>query len=259
VSVLGLVACGVIGLMVGSFLNVVIGRVPAHESVVRPGSHCPRCQTPLQNRDNIPVVSWVLLRGRCRTCHEPISIHYPLIEAGGAILFVAAGVRFGVGWPLVAFCVLFAALLAISVIDLQHLIVPNRVLYPTLFIVAPLLVIAAATTHDWTDLEHAAIGGAGGFTALLAVNLVSPQGMGFGDVRLAGLIGMALGWISLGTALLGVFLAFLLGSLVGIGLIVTHIRGRKDALPFGPFLAGGAVIAALWGRAILDIYSRGRG
>jgi leader peptidase (prepilin peptidase)/N-methyltransferase len=258
-TIAGYVLLAVFGLVVGSFLNVVIGRVPVGESVVRPRSRCPRCQTEIAGRDNVPVVSWLVLRGRCRHCHERISVVYPVVELGTAVLFVAAGVRFGAGWPLASCCVVFAGLLAISVVDLQRLIVPNKILYPTLFMAAPLLVAAAAVHSDWTDLEHAAIGGVGGFLALLLVNVISPQGMGFGDVRLAGLIGMMLGWIGLGVVVLGLFLAFLLGSVVGLTLIATRVRGRKDALPFGPFLAVGALIAVLWGQTILDVYSRGRG
>jgi len=120
--------CFVIGLCVGSFLNVVIYRVPRRESVVRPRSHCPACEAPIADRDNIPVLSWMLLRGRCRSCGARISVRYPLVELGTAVLFVAAAVRLGATWQLPAFCVFFASLLAISVIDLDHYIIPNRVI-----------------------------------------------------------------------------------------------------------------------------------
>jgi leader peptidase (prepilin peptidase)/N-methyltransferase len=252
------VICGVLGLCIGSFLNVVIHRVPRRESVVRPRSQCPRCEAPIAERDNIPVVSWLVLRGRCRNCGEPISVRYPMVEFGAAALFVAAAIRFGTSWALPAFCVFFAALLAISVIDIDHFIVPNRVLYPTLFITFPLLALAALITGDWTALLHAVIGGAGGFIALLVVHLISPAGMGFGDVRLAGLIGMMLGWLGVGYAVLGIFMGFLLASIIGIGLIVTRLRGRKDPVPFGPFLAAGAVLTVLWGHALLGAYGHGR-
>ena len=250
------VVCGVVGLCIGSFLNVVIYRVPRKESVVRPRSHCPSCQALIAERDNIPVVSWILLRGRCRACGARISPRYAVVELGTAALFVAAAIRFGQSWSLPAFLVFFAALLAISVIDIDCFLVPNRVLYPALFIAAPLLVLAAAATGDRTALVHALIGGVGGFGALLVVHLVSPRGMGFGDVRLAGLIGMMLGWLGLGYPVLGIFSGFLLASIVGVGLIVTRVRTRKDPVPFGPFLAVGAVVAVLWGQALLDAYSR---
>jgi len=251
--------CFVIGLCVGSFLNVVIYRVPRRESVVRPRSHCPGCDAPIADRDNIPVVSWVLLRGRCRSCGTRISVRYPLVELGTAVLFVAAAVRLGATWQLPAFCVFFASLLAISVIDLDHYIIPNRVIYPTLAVTIPLLVVAAAADGSWGHLRNAAIGGVAGFAVLLAIHVAVPRGMGFGDVRLAGVIGMMLGWLGLRYLFLGLFLAFMLASIIGVALIAARLRSRKDAVPFGPFMALGAVLAVLWGRAILDAYSRGRG
>ncbi len=252
------VVCGAVGLCVGSFLNVVIHRVPLHESVVRPRSHCPACRAQIAERDNVPIVSWVLLRGRCRACRARIPVRYPLVEAGTAGLFAAAALRLGPAWSLPAFCVFFASLLAVSVIDLDHFIIPNRVVYPTLCVTGPLLVLAAAATGGWANLEHAAICGAAGFAALLVVHLVAPHGMGFGDVRLAGVIGMMLGWLGLGYAVLALFLSFLLASVVGVALIVTRLRSRRDAMPFGPFMAMGAVMAVLWGRPILDAYARTR-
>ena len=251
------VLCGVIGLCVGSFLNVVIYRVPRRESVVRPRSHCPGCDTPIADRDNIPVVSWLLLRGRCRTCDTRISVRYPLVELGTAALFVAAAVRLGATWQLPAFCVFFASLLAISVIDLDHFIIPNRVIYPTLAVTAPPLVLAAAADGSWTLLRNAAIGGAAGFAALFVIHFISPRGMGFGDVRLAGVIGMMLGWLGLRYIVLGLFLGFLLAAVIGIVLIAARLKTRKDAVPFGPFMAMGAVLAVLWGHPILQAYRGG--
>ena len=250
--------CFVIGLCVGSFLNVVIYRVPRRESVVRPRSHCPACEAPIADRDNIPVLSWMLLRGRCRSCGARISVRYPLVELGTAVLFVAAAVRLGATWQLPAFCVFFASLLAISVIDLDHYIIPNRVIYPTLAVTIPLLVVAAAADGSWDHLRNAAIGGVAGFAVLLAIHVAVPRGMGFGDVRLAGVIGMMLGWLGLRYLFLGLFLAFLLSSVIGVALIAARLRSRKDAVPFGPFMALGAVLAVLWGRAILSVYTRGR-
>ena len=250
--------CFVIGLCVGSFLNVVIYRVPRRESVVRPRSHCPACEAPIADRDNIPVLSWMLLRGRCRSCGARISVRYPLVELGTAVLFVAAAVRLGATWQLPAFCVFFASLLAISVIDLDHYIIPNRVIYPTLAVTIPLLVVAAAADGSWDHLRNAAIGGVAGFAVLLAIHVAVPRGMGFGVVRLAGVIGMMLGWLGLRYLFLGLFLAFLLASVIGVALIAARLRSRKDAVPFGPFMALGAVLAVLWGRAILSVYTRGR-
>jgi leader peptidase (prepilin peptidase) / N-methyltransferase len=243
-----------LGLVVGSFLNVVIHRVPERRSVVRPRSRCPRCDTTLKHWDNVPVISWVLLRGRCRSCHGAISIRYPLVEVATAALFVAAALRFGADPVLPAFLVVFAALLAISAVDLERFIVPNRILYPALFMAAPLLVVAAALDGDWSSLWGAALGGALAWVLLFAIHMASPKGMGFGDVRLAGLIGMLLGWLSIGHVLLGLFLAFLTAALIGVGLMVAGVRGRKDRVPFGPFLALGAITAVFVGSPILSWY-----
>ncbi len=253
------VVCGLIGLCVGSFLNVVIYRVPRRESVIRPRSHCPSCDTPIADRDNVPVVSWLVLRGRCRSCRARISIRYPIVEVGTAALFVAAAVRLGATWQLPAFCVFFASLLAISMIDLDHFIIPNRVIYPTLAVTIPMLVVAAAADGTWSHLRNAAVGGVAGFAALFVIHFISPRGMGFGDVRLAGVIGMMLGWPGLRYLFLGLFLGFLLAAVIGLALIAARLRTRKDAVPFGPFMATGAVLAVLWGQAILNVYQGNRG
>ncbi|HSH60783.1 MAG TPA: prepilin peptidase, partial [Acidimicrobiales bacterium] len=202
-------ASGVVGLMVGSFLNVVVHRVPRQESVVAPRSRCPACGTQLSARDNLPVLSWLLLHGRCRSCGVAISPRYPLIEFLTGALFAVTAVRLGADWALPAFLVVVAGLIAISAVDLERFIVPNRILYPTLFLAAPLLVLAGALGDDWSSVRTAAIGGALAWGLLLVIHLISPKGMGFGDVRLAGLIGMTLGWLSVGHVLVGLFLGFL--------------------------------------------------
>lgn len=244
----------VIGLLVGSFLNVVIHRVPRKESVVSPRSRCPGCGNALAARDNIPVLSWVLLKGRCRTCAEPIAKRYPLVEVVTAVLFAATALRLGADAALPAFLVGVAGVIAISAVDLELFIVPNRILYPTLFAAAPLLLAAAATEGDWDRVKTAAIGGALGWGLLLVVHLISPAGMGFGDVRLAGLLGMLLGWLSIGHVLVALFLAFLTAAAVGVLLIAVGVKGRKDKIPFGPFLATGAMLALLFGGPMLEWY-----
>lgn len=249
--------CGLLGLVIGSFLNVVIYRVPRKESLVRPRSRCPGCETQLAERDNVPVISWLLLRGRCRACGEPISVRYPLVELATATLFVAAALRFGSSWALPGFLLFFSSLLAISVIDLDLYIIPNRIVYPTLMAGGVLLILAAVLEPDLRGLRDAGLGALIAWGSLFVIHVISPAGMGFGDVRLSAVIGLFLGWLSLAHVLLGLFLGFLLASVVGIALILAGRRGRKDRVPFGPFLAGGAVIAVLAGDPLLRLYLGG--
>lgn len=251
------VVCAVFGLAIGSFLNVVIWRVPRDESVVHPRSHCPNCGNELRNVDNIPVVSWLALRGRCHFCGNPISARYPLVELLTGVLFAAAAARFHDDWALPAYLVLFAGLVALSGIDLDHHRLPNKVLYPTLFAMAPLFVLAAALDDRWDDLARAAVGGVAAFVVFFVIHLVSPRGMGFGDVRLSGVLGAALGWLSLAHVYLGLLIGFVLASVVGLTLIALKITSRKDRVPFGPFLAAGAVVATLWGEPLLRVYRGG--
>jgi leader peptidase (prepilin peptidase)/N-methyltransferase len=243
-----------LGFVVGSFLNVVIHRVPAGESVVKPRSRCPNCGTQLTGRDNVPVLSWLLLRGRCRTCGTPISARYPLVELLTGALFAAVALRFPDDPELPAFLLLTAGLVALSAVDFERFLLPNRILYPTLVLTAMGLVVAAAVDGDWRSLRDAVVGGALGFGLLFAIHVISPKGMGFGDVRLAGLLGVALGWLDLGHVFLGLFLGFLLASILGVTLIALKLRTRKDRLPFGPFLAAGAVLTLFVGRPVLDWY-----
>ncbi|MGH9151801.1 MAG: prepilin peptidase [Acidimicrobiales bacterium] len=247
-------ACGLLGLAVGSFLNVVIARVPKKESVVAPRSRCPGCGAAIAPRDNVPVVSWLALRGRCRSCHERISARYPLVEIATAVLFALTALRFGADAALPAFLVFVAALVAITPIDLELRIVPNRIVYPTLFVSAPLLLLAAAIHGDWASAREAAIGGVAAFAVFFVLWYVSPRGMGYGDVRLSGVIGMFLGWLGLWEVALGLFLAFLSASVIGVALMAAGRKGRKDAIPFGPFLALGAVLALLAGDPLLAWY-----
>jgi leader peptidase (prepilin peptidase) / N-methyltransferase len=246
---------GLLGLAIGSFLNVVIWRVPRKVSVVRPPSHCPSCETPLRPWDNIPVVAWLTLRGKCRYCGTPISVRYPLVELGCGVLFVAVAARFGWSWELPAYLVLTAALLAISLIDLEHFIVPDRITGPLTVSALALLGLAAAANGDGGRFVRSFLGGLAFFAFLLLLNLLYPRGMGMGDVKLSFSLGLFLGWLGWGQVFLGGFLAFLLGALVGVALIATGVKGRKDFVPFGPFLALGTMITILWGSPILRWYT----
>ena len=191
------VVAGVYGLVIGSFLNVVIWRVPRHESIVKPRSHCPSCDTQLATRDNIPLVSWLVLRGRCRHCGTDISIRYPLVELLTGLLFAAVGARFSHSWALPAFLVLTGALIAISAIDLEHFIIPNRIVYPVGFASVFLLALAALIDNQWAAFGRSLLGALAAFTFFFVLHLVAPGGMGFGDVRLSFVLGLFLGWLGL--------------------------------------------------------------
>jgi leader peptidase (prepilin peptidase)/N-methyltransferase len=243
--------CGLFGLAIGSFLNVVIYRVPRHESVVSPRSACPSCGAFIESIDNVPVVSWVVLRGRCRQCRAPISFRYPLIELTCAALFAGAAARTGVNWELPAYLVLFGGLLALACIDLEHLLLPRVIIYPTLGSVAALLVVAAGVTGRWHYLLVAVISAAAWFVVFFALNAVSPRVLGFGDVRLAPLLGLALGWLGVRYVLLGFFASNLIGAIIGIALIATKRMDRSQQIPYGVFLALGTALAFYAGPELL--------
>lgn len=251
-----IVGCGLFGLAIGSFLNVVIYRVPRQLSIVSPRSACPTCSTPILERDNIPVLSWLLLRGRCRTCHSPISARYPLVELACAGLFAGAAARTGFNWDLPAFLVLLASLLALACIDLELLLLPKSIIYPTLVAETGLLLLAAAVTGEWHRLLLAAICAASWFVLFYALNFASPRYLGFGDVRLAPLLGLGLGWLGWRYVVLGFFLANLVGALIGIFLIATKRMNRDQPIPYGVFLAMGAAIAIYAGPALLSPFQR---
>lgn len=247
---------GVLGVVVGSFLNVVIWRVPRKESIVQPRSRCISCSTQLSGFDNIPVLSWVALRGRCRTCQVRISVRYPVVEVACGVLFVATALRFGSVFHLPAYLVLGAGLLALSVIDIDHKLLPNRVVYPTGFAVGLLLVLAALAEAEPERILWALIGAAGSFAMFFALHWISPNGMAFGDVRLSFVLGMAVGWLGLGLVPLFLFISFLVSAVFGVAYAVISGKGLKAAIPFGPFLAIGAETALFVGRPLLDAYLR---
>ena len=243
--------CALFGLIVGSFLNVVIYRVPRKESVVSPRSACPTCGIAIEARDNVPILSWMFLRGRCRNCRSPISVRYPLIEAATAGLFAGVAARIGFSWSLPAFLALTAGLLALACTDMEHLLLPKRIVYPVLVIVALLLVVAAVVTGHWHDLLIAALCAMAWFIVFFAMNAISPRLLGFGDVRLAPVLGLALGWLGLRYVLLGFFSANVIGAVVGISLIATKRMSRQQQIPYGVFLALGTLLAIFAGPELL--------
>jgi len=250
------VICALLGLAIGSFLNVVIYRVPRGLSVVSPRSACPSCGTPIAERDNVPVVSWLLLRGRCRHCHEPISATYPLVELGCAALFAGTAARFGYNWALPAFLVLFAGLLALSVIDVERLILPKAIVWLLSLAVAGLLVMAAAITGAWRDLLVGAACAAAWFVLFYVMFAISPRLLGFGDVRLAPVLGLTLGWLGVRYVLLGFFAANLIGAAIGVALIAMHRMSRGQQIPYGVFLALGCAVAVFAGPELLRPFAK---
>jgi leader peptidase (prepilin peptidase)/N-methyltransferase len=249
------VVLGIFGLLIGSFANVVIYRVPEGRSIVRPPSGCPACGSRVRSRDNIPVISWVVLRGRCRDCHAPISLRYPAVEALVGALFVGVGLRFGISWTGVGEAALAAGLVVLAFIDLEHLLLPKKIVYATLTVVAVVFVAGAATGTQWHRLLVAAISAVVPWALFFVINFVSPRAMGFGDVRLALLIGFGLGWLGAGYAFLGFIVASVLGSVVGVTMIALGKAGRRTPIPFGTFLAAGAVVAVLAGAPVVNWYA----
>jgi leader peptidase (prepilin peptidase) / N-methyltransferase len=242
---------GVLGLVVGSFLNVVIHRVPRGESVVSPPSACPSCGAQIRNRHNVPVLGWLLLRGKCYDCAEPISARYPLVEAGTALLFAAMALRFADALPLLPAYLCFAAIgVALALIDLDVRRLPNVIVLPAYPVLAALLAIDT----DPHALLRAAIGTAVLFAFYLVVALAAPGSMGFGDVKLAGVIGGMTAYLSWGFFLVGAFLGFLFGALAGLALIGAGQADRKTALPFGPFMILGGLTAILGAGYLGDYY-----
>jgi leader peptidase (prepilin peptidase) / N-methyltransferase len=243
--------CAVFGLVVGSFLNVVIYRVPRHESVLSPSSACPECGTAIGARDNVPVISWALLRGRCRHCGAPISVQYPLVELATAALFGGLAARFGYDWALPAYLALFAGLVALSWIDVELLLLPRVIVWTVSVAVASLLLLPAAITGSWHDYGVAWACAAGWFVVFFAMNLASPRVLGFGDVRLAPVLGLGLGWLGVGYVILGFFAANLIGAVIGIALILTKRLERQSRIPYGVFLALGTAVAVFFGQELL--------
>lgn len=246
--------CVVFGLVFGSFANVVIHRVPAGLSVVQPPSACPGCGQPVTPRDNVPVLSWLLLRGRCRSCGGPISGQYPLVELASGALFGLMAARFGLDWALPAFLLFAWTLLVVAVIDARTRRIPNRLTYPLTPALFVLVTLAAVAGGEPALVVRAVLGGLAAFSALLVLALVSPRGMGMGDVKLAGFLGIGLGYLGWGEVVLGVFGGFVLGGAVALVLILSRLRRRKDQIPFGPYLATSAVLTVLWGRRVIEAY-----
>jgi prepilin signal peptidase PulO-like enzyme (type II secretory pathway) len=237
----------ILGLLIGSFLNVVIYRLPEGESIVMPPSHCPRCSASLRPIDLVPVFSWLFLKGRCRYCKAPISPRYALIELLTGISFAFSYLYAGLSWQLLALLVLISVLIADTFIDLDHQIIPDELnIFLLIFFIAFNFM---ASYIPWKDALFGAL--AGSLPLFLLVVLTGGAGMGFGDVKLMFVLGLYLG---LWSTLLTLFLSFIYGGIFGVLLLATGIKKRKDAIPFGPWIAIAAVTALFLGDGIISWY-----
>ncbi|HEX2032040.1 MAG TPA: prepilin peptidase [Actinomycetota bacterium] len=247
------IAFAIAGLLFGSFLTVVVHRVPRRQSIVAPRSRCPRCGGELRARDNIPILSYLLLRGRCRSCGEPVSLEYPLTEAATAVLFAAVSFAIGPLLPAILVAVFVGVMLAVALIDARWRIVPNRIVYPSLVLYG-IAILAGDLAGGGVDIIRGLIGMAAYGGILLVIALIVPRGMGMGDVKLAALIGLVLGALGLGYVGVAAFLGVVAGGVGGLVAMAALGYGRKQQMPFGPFLAGGAVVAALAAPPIVRAY-----
>jgi leader peptidase (prepilin peptidase)/N-methyltransferase len=253
-----IVAAVLLGLAVGSFLNVVIYRVPNQTSLVTPASRCPNCDHPIRNRHNVPVVGWLMLRGKCADCRAPISIRYPLVELITCLLFVAVALqlRHLHMLPALPAYLYFSAIgIALAMIDRDVHRLPNAIVLPSYLVLALGLTMAAVVEDRPEALVRAGIGGLALFILYFLMAFIYPAGMGFGDVKLAGIIGAMTGFLSFSALLVGAFAAFVIGGVVG-ALVIAFGRGsRKMQIPFGPFMIAGAFVALFISTPIAHFYS----
>ena len=243
----------VMGLLIGSFLTVVIDRVPRGASIVQPGSACGSCGLELGPLDLVPVLSWLALQGKCRKCRQPIGIEPIIVEIVTATLFVLMAIHFERSVLVVAFCVFAAGLTGLTVIDLKTQRLPREVSYTVMALGAPLLVIAAFIEDEPRRIYMAAIGAAIALAVMTTLYIASRGGLGDGDVRLSPLLGMYLGWLNPGLALVGLFYGFILGAVIGLAMMIVGKAGRRTQLPFGPFLAAGSIVAIFYGQNLIDV------
>lgn len=244
----------ILGLAIGSFINVCIDRLPAGQSIISPPSHCPSCQHHLAGKDLVPLFSYILLGGRCRYCRAPIPKRIFLLELATGIIFALLYQGYGLT-PRLGIMLFYASLfIIIFVVDLDHGLILNKVVYPALLVA---LLFALFIPQPWIvqvkvqGIANFAIGGGIGFILLFIIALVSRGGMGWGDVKLAALIGLATGFPLVFVA---VVMASMLGGIVAVALLITKKKGRKETIPFGPFLVTAASITLLWGSSILSWY-----
>jgi len=241
------------GLVLGSFDNVAIFRIPEGKSLWAPRSFCPNCGYTIAWYDNIPVVSYLVLRGRCRNCSKSISWRYPLVELVSGLLFLAVFAKVGFQWTaeLLPYLFMVTVLIIVSAIDLQQQIIPNKVMYPSIVVALVAMGIVSLVRGDYHIITDSLVGFAVIAVPWALLSLVFPRGFGMGDAKLAAFTGTILGWRS---ELIGFFIGIFLGAVAGVILMAGGKKGRKSRIPFGPFLAAGAFVALFWGQAIWDAY-----
>ena len=268
INALFVAAIGVFGLLIGSFLNVVVYRVPAQKSIVAPASACGSCGHAIRAHDNVPVISWLMLGGKCRDCTSPISKRYPLVELGTGLFFalIAAWAITDSGMPIlparlvpavlagVAFLYFAAIGVALSLIDLDTHRLPNVIILPSYLVGVVLLGASSLVSANYSALISAAIGAAVMFAAYFIMAIAYPGGMGFGDVKLAGVIGLYLGWLGWSALAVGFLAAFVLGGFYSVALILARKATRKSGVPFGPWMVAGAWVGILAGTPIASFY-----
>ena len=234
------------GVAIGSFLNVCADRLPRGKSLIRPGSHCDHCRHPLSPKDLIPIVSYLWMRGQCRYCHKPVALRVLLVEAGTGLMFAFLYWFYGSGVHFTITAFYGCIFIIILVIDLEHHIIPNKIVYP-----AAGAALIIDTFLPGPGIVNGLIGGAIGFVFLLIPALVSPKGMGWGDVKMAGLIGLVTGFP---LVLVALIVAIVPAGIFAIILLLLKMKNRKEAIPFGPFLSLATMVALLWGDHIPSYY-----
>ena len=272
-AALMLISVGILGAAIGSFLNVIVYRVPKGLSFVSPPSACPRCGQAIRAWDNIPVLSWLVLRGRCRDCKTSISPRYPLVELGTGLFFALVAWLAAAGFAtahagysvtgaaiisfaasLVAYLYLAAVSVVLSLIDLDTHTLPNTIVLPSYVVGVVLLTCSSAITADYGRLLSAGVGLAALWLLYFLMAVLYPGGMGFGDVKLAGVLGLFLGWLGWGPLVVGAFSAFLLGGLFALALLASRRVTRKGGIPFGPWMLAGAWVGIFAGDTIWHWY-----
>ena len=247
------------GMLIGSFLNVVVWRLPRKESLSHPPSHCPNCQHAIRPYDNVPVVSWLLLRRRCRDCRTPISARYPAVELATGVLFLVMAWRIGWHLSLVGYLFFTATGVALALIDFDIKRLPDALTFPTYVVAIAALAADSAHSGRWTAFTRAVEGMAALFAFYLATRILGraimkKTAMGLGDVKLSGILGLLLAWLSWGALVVGAFAGFLVGAVGGVALIASGRGKLATRIPYGPYMLLGALVGILWGAQIAHWY-----